>query len=195
MGGNEEPNSIYLPWRFTDMAKTMKNITIMSALLTVLCICWRLAGRSELSLALAISFGTIAYHLLLRLTVGAIFNKKMDNHADYTKKWYKLHLWERELYRIMGIKRWRVKQWTYNPEDFSPELHSWGEIAQAMCQAELVHEMNAVLSFAPIVMSVWFGKLSIFLITSIGAALFDLMFVITQRFNRFRIVRYIENRH
>lgn len=79
----------------------------------------------------------------------------------------------------------------YSPDTFSNKKHTWDEIAQAMCQSELVHETNIVLSFAPLVASVRFGAFSVFLITSICAAVLDLMFVIMQRYNRPRIVKMI----
>ena len=40
---------------------------------------------------------------------------------------------------------------TYDPTLFGPQIHSWDEIAQDMCQAELVHETIVVFSFLPIV--------------------------------------------
>ena len=65
-------------------------------------------------------------------------------------------------------------------------MHTWDEIAQAMCQAELVHETIVVLSFLPVAASVWFGAAAVFLVTSLAAAAFDLMFVMMQRYNRGR---------
>ena len=80
---------------------------------------------------------------------------------------------------------------TYNPDTFSNKTHTWDEIAQAMCQSELVHKTNIVLSFVPLVASVRFGAFSVFLITSICSAAFDLLFVIMQRYNRSRIVKMV----
>ena len=68
------------------------------------------------------------------------------------------------------------------------------EIAQAMCQAELVHETIVILSFVPVAFSAVFGAFWVFLITSLCAAAFDLMFVIIQRYNRPRIIRLIKHR-
>jgi hypothetical protein len=48
-----------------------------------------------------------------------------------------------------------------------------------------------VLSFVPILAAIPFGELAVFVITSIVAAAFDLLFVMLQRFNRTRIVRLI----
>lgn len=77
----------------------------------------------------------------------------------------------------------------YNPETFSPKNHTWDEIAQAMCQSELVHETNMVLSFVPLIAARWFGSFYVFLLTSICGCIFDLVFVIMQRYNRARIIK------
>lgn len=63
-----------------------------------------------------------------------------------------------------------------------------------MCQAELVHEVNVILSFLPVVFSYWFGALAVFIVTSLLAALFDMIFVIMQRYNRPRILRLIQKK-
>ena len=80
----------------------------------------------------------------------------------------------------------------YHPERFSPDRYTWEEIAQTMCQSELGHETIAVLSFLPIVSVRWFGSLPVFVITSICAAVFDLLVVMMQRYNRDRVVRMIK---
>lgn len=58
-----------------------------------------------------------------------------------------------------------------------------------MCQSELVHETNIILSFIPVSASKWFGSFYVFLITSVCGAIFDLLFVIMQRYNRARIIK------
>ena len=78
---------------------------------------------------------------------------------------------------------------SYNPEIFSNKKHTWDEIAQSMCQSELVHETNIILSFVPLIASIYFGSFCVFLITSVCGAVFDLLFVIMQRYNRPRIVK------
>lgn len=82
----------------------------------------------------------------------------------------------------------------YKPDIFSPEKHTWDKIAQAMCQSELVHETNVVFSFLPLIAPVWFGAFSVFLLTSIGGAVFDLMFVMMQRYNRSRVLKLVQRR-
>ncbi|MBR1457594.1 MAG: hypothetical protein IJ594_10620 [Oscillospiraceae bacterium] len=142
--------------------------------------------------SLAITFGTISYHLVMRLLVGLAYNVCMKNRADYHKPWYRQKAFEPKLYETLRVKSWKGKMPTYAGDLFDPRRHSWDEIAQAMCQAELVHETIAVLSFLPLLAVRWFGSFWVFLITSVLSALLDLMFVAMQRYNRPRVVRLAE---
>lgn len=172
------------------MAKAgMRRITVFCFAATVitgvLCHCF----DRDIYLTLAITFGTTAYHLGMRLSVGWLYNMIMKNRADYTKKWFQIYSWENRLYQLLKVKKWKNKLPAYNPELFSIKEHTWHEIAQAMCQAELVHETNMALSFLPLIAVRWFGAFPVFLITSVCGALFDFVFVIMQRYNRTRVVR------
>lgn len=146
----------------------------------------------ELAEVLAITFGTTAYHLLMRLLVGWIFDKLMHNKANYHKKWYQQSKLESKVYQRLRVREWKGRMPTYDPECFNPRKHTWDEIAQAMCQAELVHEVIVLLSFAPIIAAYWFGVLPVFAITSVLAACFDMMFIVMQRYNRPRVIRLAE---
>ena len=81
---------------------------------------------------------------------------------------------------------------TYAPELFSRERHTLEEIAMAMCQAEIVHEIIALLSFLPLAVVPWLGAFWVFLITSCLSAGGDLLFVILQRYNRPILLRVME---
>ena len=160
----------------------------------MLCACFSIIyikTHSGAAFSIAITFGTIAYHFLMRLIVGLIISQIMKNKADYNKKWYQCRSWELKIYKKINIKKWKRVMPSYEPEYFNPRTHSWDEIAQAMCQAEIVHEIIVVLSFVPIVFSIWFGALLVFVITSVVAAAFDMVFVMMQRYNRSRIVKMI----
>lgn len=147
---------------------------------------------SEVLLSLTITFGTINYHFVMRLLVGYAYNLILNNKSDYNKKWFVVHGWEKHLYKKLNVKKWKEKMPTFDTSLFNPELHSWSEIIGAMCQAELVHETIIVLSFVPIVAGIWFGEFPVFILTSFLAALFDLCFVIIQRYNRPRVMKVME---
>ncbi len=140
-------------------------------------------------LSLAITFGTITYHFVMRLLVALVFNSVMQNKADYRKRWYQVGKFEKMIYEKLRVKKWKNRMPTYDLSLFNPKLHTWDDIAQAMCQAELVHETIAVLSFLPILEGIWFGAYPVFIITSVLSAMFDMMFVMIQRYNRQRIIK------
>ena len=173
------------------MAKIMKGAAMVSFLLTIL---FSALYFFELSwaLAIAITFGTCFYHFAMRLLVGHLVNGTMQNKADYRKAWYQLRPFERKLYHVLKVKKRKGNMPTYDPSSFDPRLHTWDEIAQTMCQAEIVHEVIIVFSFLPLLAAVPFGAFPVFLTTSLLAAVYDASFVIMQRFNRPRILKFIE---
>ena len=176
------------------MAKMMKSIAILCVVACVIFGILNMILDTGAWLSLTITFGTIVYHFVMRLLVGHIFDKTMHNRADYTKKWFQVGAAELKFYNKIKVKKWKNKMPTYDPTLFSPEKHTWDEIAQAMCQAELVHETIAILSFLPILMTIWWDSFWVFLITSIAAAVLDSLFVMMQRYNRTRILRLVKRK-
>jgi len=174
------------------MAKGMKLAAAASSgLLLLFSILYAYLPKDWIQSA-AITFGTIAYHFCMRLGVGAAVNCRMKNRADVTNPWYQTREWEKRMYDRIGVKHWKHHLPTYDADAFSPKRHTWEEIAEAMCQAEIVHEIIVPLSFLPLAAVPRYGALPVFLITSILSALYDLQFVVLQRYNRPRILRMVE---
>lgn len=173
------------------MAKAMKWAAAGSLLLSLVFIGMRLAGL-DWAISFAITFGTCFYHFAMRLTVGYLLNHIMHNKANYTKGWYQLKSFEIPMYKALQVKKWKSNMPTYDTSAFDPKLHTWEEIAQAMCQAELVHEIIVLFSFLPLLAAIPFGAFPVFLITSLSAALYDLSFVIIERYNRPRVLKLIQ---
>ena len=174
------------------MKKKMIMMTIISfAVLFVSVVIYALA-EIGFFFSLAITFGTIFYHLAVRLAAGHIIDSIYHNQMDYTKKWFTEKSFEKKLYKMLQVKKWKKRLPTYAPEYFDIKKHSAEEIVQATCQSEVVHEVNMPLSLVPIIFSVWFGSLGVFVLTSCAAFLFDSIFVIMQRYNRPRLIRLIK---
>ncbi len=171
------------------MKKKMIAISAISLAALIVCIVMYNITNTGIYKTLAITAGTIAYHFIIRMVAGYAFNGLKRNHADYHHRWYQIHSWENKLYSLMNVKLWKNKMPTFDPDMFNPKIHTWDEIVQAMCQSELVHETNVVLSFVPVIASVWFGAFWVFFITSLAGACFDMCFVIMQRYNRPRVVK------
>ena len=175
------------------MKKRMVSVTIISLIgLLVSGIAYHFT-ENRIIFSAAITFGTIFYHLAIRLAVGLLIDAKYHNQMDYTKPWFREKDLERKLYRALQVKKWKKWLPTFTPQEFDIKSRSVTQIVQATCQAEVVHEINMVLSFVPVVFSVWFDSLGVFLLTSCVAFLFDGIFVIMQRYNRPRLVRLIRN--
>lgn len=174
------------------MKLLLKRLTMISLFLMIVSMILYNKLNIGLFFSLAITFGTTFYHFAMRLVVGWLVDYIMKNQADYHKKWYQPLPFEKSLYKKLKVKQWKRKMPTYDPIQFSVGKKSFDAIAQAMCQAEIVHEVIIAFSFLPVLASYWFGAFAVFMITSIGAASFDLMFVMMQRYNRPRIVKLAE---
>ena len=174
------------------MAKTMKLAAALSLAGTLLLSALYRATAGGAWLALAITCGTVAYHIVMRLLVGLAFSAGMQNRANYANRWYQVSRREMAAYEKLKVKRWKRGMPTYDPSLFDPRERTWEEIVQATCQAELVHETIAALSFLPIAAGAWFGAYPVFIITSVLAAACDMAFVIMQRYNRPRLVKLME---
>ena len=172
----------------TALAKGMKICAAVSTAAVLVCALLCLYLESSVLLTLAITFAATAYHFDMRLLVGGLVNGIFHNRMDCTRKWFRLRPFEATLYAALHVKRWKGKLPTYAPEWFSLRTHSPQEIAQAMCQAEIVHEIIVVLSFLPLCVVPRYGAFWVFLFTSLLSAGFDLLFVVVQRYNRPRIL-------
>ena len=160
--------------------------TLLAIGLAVLC------GRVDwpILFSLAITCGTIAYHLLMRALVAIVVTLVMRNRANPHKAWFRERRFEAPLFRWLKLRRWKFRVPTYAPELFDLSKHTPSEVLGAMCQAEVVHEVIIPLSFVPIAFAQWFGALPVFMLTSIGAAACDVLLVLLQRYNRPRMMRY-----
>ena len=154
------------------MPKIMKTVAVAAPVLTAVFAVLYQFFPFGAYLSLAITFGTIAYHFVMRLIVGLIYNVTMRNRANYNAAYFRQRSWEKKLYQALHVKQWKGKMPTYSPENFDPTRHSWDEIAQAA--------------------AIPFGDFRVFFFTSLGGALFDGFFVIMQRFNRPRVVKMAE---
>ena len=153
------------------MKKAMKSTMVVAVLATIIFTILYRTIENGVMLSLAITAGTISYHFVIRYVVAGIFRT-----------------WEEKLYKKLHVKKWKSKMPTYEPANFDLKIHTPEEIAGAMCQAELSHEVIVIFSFLPLLTVPAFGAFWVFLITSVLSAMMDLSFAIMQRYNRPRIM-------
>lgn len=171
-----------------------KTIKILAAVFTGLTVCAALLYQYcpvSWILSVAITFGTFAYHFLMRLLVGGVVDGIFHNQFDPNAGWFREKTFEKRLYQVLRVKKWKSKIPSFAPELMDNKVHTWEEIAGAMCQSEVVHTIIAVLSFLPIMATAVWGSFWVFFITSLLAAGIECMLVILQRYNRPRIMKIL----
>lgn len=144
---------------------------------------------------LAITCGTCFYHFAMRLVVGHLIDAIYHNKMNYNKWWFKERKFESRLYKFLHVKNWKKFLPTYNPKDYNVKENSIESIIQVTCQAEIVHEIIMILSFIPIIFTIWFDSLVAFIVTSVISFFFDGLFVILQRYNRPRLVKILQRQN
>ena len=100
------------------MKKLMMSTAVITVIVTILMAVLFVNFETDVLFSLAITFGTIAYHFVMRILVGGIVNTIMCNKADYSKKWYRLRPFEEKLYKKLKVKNWKKKMPTYDPDIF-----------------------------------------------------------------------------
>jgi len=147
--------------------------------------------ESAAFLSLTITAGTFFYHFAMRLLVGFIVSK---HKFDANSVWFTEKPFEKKLYKMLKVKKWKNKMPTFAPETFDLSKHSLEEVIETTCVSEVVHEVIIVLSFVPLLFIIYAGTPAVFIVTSLLAAALDGIFVIMQRYNRPRLVKISKRR-
>lgn len=173
--------------------KVMYLGTIISFLLMAICFGTYDLIKFGLLETLAITALTFFYHFAVRLLIGGVVSMGTAmKKPNYTNWWFKEKSFEKKLYKLLKVKKWKNHMPTYLPETFSLEKNSLEDIILSTCGAELTHEWIILASFIPLTFANRFGAFEVFLITSILAAGIDTMFVLMQRYNRPRLVKMLK---
>ena len=141
---------------------------------------------------ITITLGVTLYHFAMRLAVGTAVNLIMKNQANHNGAWFREKSFEKKLYRLLRVRKWKKYVPTYSPDTFDINQKTVQEIVGATCQAEIVHEIIMALSLLPIAAIPFLGGAAAMIITSFLSMLIDFVFVILQRYNRPRLIRIME---
>ena len=168
-------------------------------LITVfLCVCFTISlpifivTKNDIVETLTIMLGVTLYHFAMRLLVGTVVNGIMKNKANYKNIWFREKRFENKLYKLMHVRKWKKYLPTYDANTFDTSQKTVQDIAEATCQAEIVHEVIMLFSLLPIVTIPFLGGAVAMIITSILAMLFDSLFVILQRYNRPKLIKVMK---
>ena len=177
-------------------AMFMYCIILITAITSIICfsIYYNNIYKSDVILWTGITTYTIMYHFWVRIIMGNV-SKLFKKHLNYNQWWFKEKKFEKNLYKILRVKKWKGKALTYNPESFSLKEHSLEEIVNTMVKSEVDHWINEIISLSTLLFAIPWGQFWIFFITAIAAMIFDSQFIIIQRYNRPRILKLIERKN
>ncbi len=176
------------------MKRILYSATVVSVSLFVVFYSIYKFTDNDICQILYITFMTFSYHCVMRLIVGLGIGYVHKGEYNYNAKWFQQRDFEKKLYKKLNVKKWKEKVPAWSPQSFETKYHTYDEIVQSMCNAEVVHEIIIVFSFVPILFSLEYGVPIVFIITSVLAAAVDSVFVAIQRYNRPRIVRLISKK-
>lgn len=170
------------------MKKSVYVVSIASMVLMFIFFGTFISTKLETMLILGISALVICYNFTVRLVVIALCNVyctpesiNPDEHRFQPKRF------ERGLYKAIRIRRWKKLFPNYDPNRLSIRTHSVDELIFEGCKAELIHRYGAVLGFLSLLFAIFLGSISIFIVTAVIGAVYDLSFIAVQRFNRPRL--------
>lgn len=152
-----------------------------------------LITKNDIAETVAISIGITLYHFAMRLAVGSVVDLIMKNKANHKNVWFREKRFEKKLYRLLRVRKWKKYMPTYSLDTFDTKQKTVKEIIGATCQAEIVHEIIMVLSILPIILIPFLGGAVALIVTSVLAMLFDSLFVILQRYNRPKLIRVMQH--
>ena len=147
---------------------------------------------NAISEVITITIGVALYHFVMRLVVGTVVNLIMKNKANHNSVWFREKRFEKKLYNLLRVRKWKKYIPTYSSDTFDTNKKTVKEIVGATCQSEIVHEIIMVLSLLPIAVIPFLGGAAAIFITSFFSMLIDFVFVILQRYNRPKLLRVME---
>ena len=171
----------------------MYSVIAIGVILSVICFGAYYSEKTENDIVLwtGITAFTITYHFWGRIILGNV-SKLFRKHINYKQWWFKERKFEKKLYEILKVKKWKGKALTYNPEQFDLKQNSLDQIINTMTKSEVDHWINEAISISTMFFGLIWGKTWIFVITAIAAMIFDGQFIVIQRYNRPRILKIFE---
>ena len=143
-------------------------------------------------LILGVVVFTIMYHFWVRIIMGNV-SKLFKKHINYNQKWFKERKFEKKLYKLLKVKKWKGKALTYNPEQFDLKENSLEELINTMTKSEVDHWINEIISVTTMFFGfIWKELWLAFIISAIAAMIFDGQFIVIQRYNRPRVLKILK---
>ena len=171
----------------------MYSVILLTAVTSVLC--FSLYYSDVLNNGIVLWTGIVSfmilYHFGLRILFGEITNKF---NINYSHPFYKSRKFERKLYKILKVRKWKDKVLTFEPDKYDFRNRTLPQLATTMSKSELDHWINQLISLFSMLFAFIWGCAPIFIISAIVAMLFDAQFIVVQRYNRPIVLRMMSTK-
>lgn len=180
------------------MTKSKKKVLFffiyLIALINILVfIIYKITNNST-ALFMSITLITTLTHIFIRFIFVKFILKFYKKNFDYKSNYFIERKIEKKLYNFLKVKKWKNKLPTWNEFSFDITSNTKKQLLNSMCGSEVYHLLCAILSFLTLLYAIFFNHFFIFFGTTLISSLFDLLFIIIQRYNRPRILKLISNK-
>lgn len=137
----------------------------------------------------------LGYNFLIRTIIGqtVTFFLRNKNQFNLESAWLRPKKSEKKLYRFLKVKKWKKHAITAIPEQFDTKTLPLEIIVKNMIQAELVHLIIIFAVLLPIIFARQAEFTLLVVIVSLLSAVWDMQYVILQRYNRPKVVRLMKD--
>ena len=172
----------------------MYSVIALTVVLSAVCFALYYSGSSESSAILwtGIVAFMILYHFGLRIYMGNV-TKKWG--ITYNHPWFRQRSFEKKLYKLLRVRKWKDKVLTFEPEMYDFEKRTLDQLATTMAKSETDHWINEIISVISIFFVFIWGCPAAFIISAVLAMIFDAQFIVVQRYNRPIVLRLAKRKN
>lgn len=179
--------------RLSGPAIFMYSVILFVTLTSAVCFFLYYSGifQSDVVLWIGIVSFMILFHFGGRIFMGEMTKKLKIN---YNHPFYKQRKFEKKLYKILRVRKWKDKVLTFEPEMYDFQNRTLPQLATTMAKSELDHWINEIISIISIFFTLIWGCFPAFFISAVLAMIFDAQFIIVQRYNRPIVLRLMQRK-
>lgn len=156
-----------------------------------------LFSRTNGFFKITVLFGVLLYHFVMRLFFNWFCKNLKSRPWNNTNKWFRERNFEKAIYKILNVNKWKDSVPNYDPEDFDVRSKKLSKIISNSCRVEVTHLVIIAFGFLPILLPLFMTGVGVgfWVLFWIGvvAAICEVPFVIVQRYNRPRMLKAFHN--
>ena len=167
--------------------------TVIALTAVIAAVCFGLYYTDTAGSGIVLWTGIVSFMILYHFGLRILFSKITDRiRFDYNKPFFQPKAFEKKLYKLLKVRKWKDKVLTFNPEAYNFQKRTPHQLATTMAKSETDHWINECLSLLSIFFFLIWGAFPVFLIQAIAAMLFDAHFIVVQRYNRPIVIKLME---